>query len=477
MESMNKHDATELKKKQKFKLSNLHPYALIFLLIIISTILTYIIPAGVYERIEDESGRMIVQPDNFSFVKQTPVSPFRMVQAIPEGMLEVGWIIFLIFIIGGSFGIINKTGAIEAGLNASIKKAQGKGKFLIIILMVVFSLGGATFGLAESTLIFIPICIMLAQALGYDSIVGMAIVNIGAVCGFAAGWMNIFTVGVAQGIAELPLFSGLWYRLITHAVVLVIAIAYTTKYAKKVQQNPSLSFVYESDKQVINNDITSIAPDAELTPRKKGVLVVIAVGFIALIFGITHGWSTGTHISSLFLVMGIVCGYVAGLTTSEIADAFIDGAKSIVFGALLVGLCRAMVVILEEGQTIDTILYFLAGLLRHIPKVLAAGLMVVVQTFVNFLVNSGSGQAATTMPIMAPLADILGISRQTAVLAFQYGDGLSNSLWPTSGILMAGLSIAKIPYDRWIKFAGKLILILYIAVIILTMFSVVIGYK
>lgn len=215
----------------------------------------------------------------------------------------------------------------------------------------------------------------------------------------------------------------------------------------------------------------------EFTKRRKVVLLIILVGFIVLIYGITHGWSTGTQISSLFLVMGIVVGYAGGLKTDQIAEEFINGAKSLTFGALLVGLCRAMVVILTNGQIIDTMLHGMANALNGLPAVIAAGLMVPVQLLLNFLINSGSGQAATTMPIMAPLADILGVSRQTAVLAFQYGDGLSNSLWPTSGILLAGLSIPGIPYDKWLKWVWKLMLLMYVAVTALTMISVVIGYE
>lgn len=461
-------------KKKGIKMP--HPYALIVILIVVCTILTYIVPAGVYDRVaQEETGRMLVEPNSFHYVDQTPVTPFSMVQAIPVGMGEVGWIIFLVFIIGGAFGIINQTGAIEAGLGASIEKVKGKDFILIIALMIIFSIGGATIGLAESTLIFIPICVMLSKALGYDAIVGMAIVNVGAVCGFAAGWMNIFTVGVAQGIAELPLFSGMGMRIFTHAVVLAIAVLFVLKYASTIRKNPEKSLVYGIETETEGSDLKGNI--LEFTGRRKAVLIIILLGFCVLIYGITHGWSTGTQISSLFLVMGIIAGYAGGLKTSEIADSFVNGAKAVAYGALLVGLCRAMVVVLTNGQIIDTILHSFATALGGLPTTIAAGLMVIVQTLINFLINSGSGQAATTMPIMAPLADLLGVSRQTAVLAFQYGDGLSNSLWPTSGILMAGLSMAGIPYDRWLKWVWKMMLALHIAVILLVMLSVVIGYE
>ena len=460
----------------KTKLKMPHPYVLIVMLIIFCTIMTYIVPAGTYNRyLNKELNRTLVEPTSFHYVEQTPVAFFEMVQAIPKGMTEVGWIIFLVFIVGGSFQIINATGAIEAGLGASIKKMKGMDKFLLIGIMAIFSLGGATFGLAESTLIFIPIGVMLARALGYDAIVGMAIVSIGAVCGFAGGWMNIFTVGVAQGIAELPLFSGMGYRILSHIVFLIISSGYMLYYAGKIRKTPSESYVY--DLELAARQADGMQENIlEFTWRRKLALIVVAAGFTVLIYGITHGWSTGTQISSLFLVMGVVAGYVGGLKSDEIADSFIQGAKGIAFGALLVGLCRAMVVVLTNGQIIDTILYTMANALDGLPTFLAAGLMVPVQMMINFLINSGSGQAATTMPIMAPLADVVGISRQTAVLAYQYGDGLSNCLWPTSGILMAGLSIPGIPYDKWFKWIWKLMLLLYLAASIMTMVSAGIGY-
>ncbi len=460
------------KKKKTWKMP--HTYAIIVLLIIICTVLTYIIPAGTYDRIVDESGRTLVVPGSFHYVDKTPVGPFEMVQAIPTGMGEVGWIVFLIFIIGGAFGIINATGAVEAGLGAAIKKVQGKDSLLIIFLMFIFSIGGATFGMAESTLVFVPILVVMARKMGYDAITGMAIVNLGACCGFAGGWMNMFTVGVAQGIAELEIFSGMGYRLIVHAAVLVVAIFYVLRYAKKVKANPENSIIYDIEAAGAEIEETEVL---EFTGRRKAVLICIVIGFAVLIYGILNGWGTSSHLSSIFLIMGVVCGFVGGLKVDQICDEFIAGAKALTYGALVVGLARAMVVVLTNGQIIDTIVYGLSSILEGLPAAIGAGLMVVVQLFINLPVNSGSGQAAATMPIMAVLADALDISRQTAVLAYQYGDGLSNSLWPTSGVLMASLSIAGIPYEKWLKFVLKLIVAMYVVCTAMVMLSVVIGYQ
>ena len=460
------------KKKKAWKMP--HTYAIIVTLIIICTILTYIVPAGTYDRVVNDEGRTVVVPGSFHYVDKTPVGPFQMVQAIPTGMGEVAWIVFLVFIIGGAFGIINATGAVEAGLGAAIKKVNGKDSLLIVFLMFIFSIGGATFGMAESTLVFVPILVVMARKMGYDAITGMAIVNLGACCGFAGGWMNMFTVGVAQGICELEIFSGMGFRLIVHAMVLVVAIFFVLRYAKKVKANPENSIIYDIEAAGGNIEETEVL---EFTGRRKAVLACIAIGFAILIYGILNGWGPSSHLSSIFLIMGVVCGFVGGLKVDEVCDAFIAGAKGLTYGALVVGLARAMVVVLTQGQIIDTIVHGLSSALDGMPAAIAAGLMVVVQTIINLPINSGSGQAAATMPIMAVLADALDVSRQTAVLAYQYGDGLSNSLWPSSGVLMASLSIAGIPYEKWLKFVLKIIIAMYLVVIAMTMVSVVIGYQ
>lgn len=447
------------KKKKGIKIP--HTYVLILLIIFTVTVLTYIIPSGQYARYTPEgSSTVMIDPSSYQRVDQTPVTPFKMVQAIPQGMTEVGWIIFLVFIIGGAFEIINATGAIEASIGALITKLSGRGKILIPILMVAFSFAGATIGMAESTIIFIPIGISLARALGYDAIVGMAMVNIGAVIGFAGGAMNMFTVGVAQGIAGVPLFSGMEFRIIAQVIFLAGAIFYIMRYAAKVKRDPTSSVIY--DLEAAHKQTMEEAKELlEFTGRRKAVMLVMAAGFAVLIYGIITGWSTGTQISSLFLVMGIVAGFVGGMGPNTIAETFIKGAKAMTYGALVIGISRAILVIMTEGQIIDTILHAAGVALGNFPPYVAAGLMLLVQLGINFIINSGSGQAATTMPIMAPLADVVNVPRQTAVLAYQYGDGFSNSLFPTSGVLMASLSIANIPYEKWLKWAGPLMAILY----------------
>lgn len=451
-------DGTIKKKKSRVP----HTYVLIFGIILLAAVGTYIIPAGVYDRVTDPvTKRTVVDAASFKNVPQTPIMPFDIMKAIPKGMNEAAWIIFLIFIIGGSFGMINGTGAISTGLAKVVRSLAGREKILIPITMLVFSLGGATFGMAESTLMFIPMGVVLARGLGFDAIVGMAMVSLGALAGFAGGVLNPFTVGVAQGIAGLPLFSGIGLRVITLVLFWAVGAIYLLNYAKKIKLDPAKSFVYDLEQTAKAEDSVQ-EHFAELTTRQKLVLLIVFAGFGFIIYGVTHGWSTSSDLTATFLTMGILSGLVGGSKPGKVATDFIEGAKALTFGALVVGLTRGIVVVMESGHIIDTIIHSGAQIVMFLPRSIAAVAMLVVQSCINFFINSGSGQAAATMPIMAPLADVVGLTRQTAVLAYQMGDGLSNSLFPTSGVLMAGLSIAKIPYERWFKFIVPLMIILHL---------------
>ena len=460
-------------KEKKPAVKMPHTFVLISIIIIVMSILTYVIPAGVYERYRDErTGRTLVAPGTFQYVEPTPVRPFDVVKAIPAGMEEVAWIAFLILIIGGSFGIINSTGAIEAGINHTIVSLKDNDLFIIPVAMTLFSIGGATIGMSESTLMFVPIGVSLAKGLGYDRITGMAIVNIGAVIGFAGGALNIFTVGVAQGIADLPLFSGLGFRVIGHIILLSIAVAYVMSYSRKIKKDPTLSLVYEEEMSEAQEERQEKIE--KMTTTHKLVLLIMVLGFSSIVYGIISGWSTSRELSSVFLIMGVTSGFLARKSPNAIAVSFLEGAKAVVFGALVVGLSRAILVVMTQGQIIDTIIHTSSSKLSMFPVAVSAVMMFFLQVVINFIVNSGSGQAATTMPIMIPLADGLGITRQTAVVAFQYGDGLSNAMYPTSGTFMAAISIAKIPYDKWLRWVTPLMLMLHAAAAALVMIAAVI---
>ena len=449
-----------------------HAFVLIYAIVIVAAFASYIIPAGEYDRYEDSEGRQVVDETTFTYIDQNPVDWTQIFTVVPLGMVDAASIIFLIFIIGGAFGMINGTGAIEAGINKIVSLLKNKEIILIPMTMLIFSFGGATFGMAESTLIFIPMGVILARSLGMDAMTGMSMVALGAAAGFSGGFMNIFTVGVAQEIAELPLFSGMELRIIVQLVFVAIASFFVYKYGKRVQKNKEKSYVYDLEKQAGAETYEF----KELTKRHMAVLIVILAGLALIVYGVVNGWSTGTELAAIFLAMGILSGFIGGNSPNAIAEDFIKGAKDVTFGALIVGLARCILLILEDGSIIDTVIFAVSSILEGLPATIAAVGMFLTQFIINFFIPSGSGQAATTIPLMAPIGDIVGIPRQSVVLAFQLGDGLSNYLFPTSAILMAGLSIAQIPYEKWLRFVWPIMLTWVVASSLFMAISIMIGY-
>lgn len=446
------------KPKKKFKVP--HVYVILMTIVAVCAVLTYIVPAGEYARVEGPGGRMIVDPNTFKYIARTPVNLFGFLASVPKGMVEVAEIIFFIFIVGGSFAVVQATGAIDAGLGRITKVMAGKERWIIPIVMVAFSLGGAVFGMAEETLPFIPIMVTLAIALGFDSITGAAMVLAGAGAGFTGAFMNPFTVGVAQGIAELPLFSGMGYRLVVYALMVGLTVGFMYWYAGRVKKDPTKSVMYEFDRT--RDDVLDLTVLKEFTTAHKIVLLIVAASIVLLVFGvIKYGWYI-QEISALFLGMAILTGIVGKLGLNGTAENLLIGMSNLAGGALVVGFARAILVVLSEGHILDTILYSIATAVSHMPSVFAALAMYIFQCLLNFIVPSGSGQAAVSMPIMAPLADLVGVTRQTAVLAFQFGDGISNILTPTQGYFMAGLALAKIPWNKWAKWILPLILLQYL---------------
>ncbi|MDF2037776.1 AbgT family transporter [Cytobacillus oceanisediminis] len=435
-----------------------HTYAIIFAIIILAAIATYLLPAGQFERVEQD-GRTIVVQDSYQVVESNPISFFELFKAIPEGMSKGSTIIFYIFLVGGAFGIIRETGTIEAGIHKAVRKLETREKLLIPITMIIFSIAGATTGMAEESIIFVPIGIAIARAMGYDAITGTAMISIGAASGFIGGMMNPFTVGVAQSIAEVPLFSGIGFRFAVYIFVLSMAIFYVMRYAAKVKNNPEKSVMYDIEmKEKEKQRDRPAGQFEEFNLRHALVLLIIAGGLAFNMYGVFEwGWYL-TELTASFIIIGFASGIVGGIGINRMFDAFVDGMKLVAFGALIVGFARAILVVMENGLIIDTMINGLASVISTLPNTLNAVGMFFVQVVINFFIPSGSGQAATTMPIMAPLADLLGIERQVAVLAFQYGDGITNSIIPTSAALMGYLAVAGIPYERWVKFIWKLII-------------------
>ncbi|MBY0123369.1 YfcC family protein [Bacillus sp. S/N-304-OC-R1] len=433
---------------------NINAFVLIFFVIVISTILTYILPAGEYDRIE-EAGRTIVVPDSFHLTEQSPVGFFKIFTSIHTGMVQGAGIIFFVLLVGGAFGILKATGALDALIVTISNKLANRELLLIPVIMLFFAVGGTLMGMAEETVIYIAIITPLAVALGFDAIVGFAIVSLGANIGFMSAVMNPFNIGVAQSIAELPTFSGIGLRLVLLATFYLAGVIYIYRYAKKINKNPELRFLgnFYDGKENTNTQ------EAKLETRHKWVLVAFLINFVVLIIGVLKfGWYI-TEIGALFLLFGVIIGIIGKLSPNKIADSFMSGVTEVVGGAIIIGFAQAILVVFQDGKLMDSVLYYSSSLLSHLSPALNAVGMFFVQLFLNFLVPSGSGQAALTMPIMAPLSDLVGVTRQTAVLAFQLGDGISNSIFPTAGVLIAGLAMAGIPYTKWVRWVLPFIFI------------------
>lgn len=435
-----------------------HTYAILLAVVLIGAALSYIIPAGEFDRVEEE-GQTVVVSGTYEQVEQNPVSIFEVFMSIPTGLIEVADIVFYIFLIGGAFGVIRATGAIEAMIQKVMASTKGNEKMMIPVIMFAFSVLGFTTGMSEEAIIFVPIGIVLAVALGYDAMVGTAMVTLGAASGFIGGMFNPFTVGIAHSLAELPVFSGWSFRLIVYILVLGAAILYVMHYAKKVRQDPGYSFIYEENERGQINFTEDVMNFEALKKRHIFILLIFSLGVGINIYGIfVHGWFI-TEMAANFFVVGVVAGLVGGMKINDIFDSFIDGMKLVVFGAIIVGFARAILVVLESGIIIDTIIYSMSSMLDTIPNAFTAIGMLIIQVVINFFVPSGSGQAVTTMPIMIPIADLQDMTRQVAVLAYQYGDAITNTIIPTSASLMGVLAVAGIPYLKWVKFVWKITLL------------------
>lgn len=426
-------------------------------ILVLFTILTWIIPAGAYDR-ELVGNRSFVVPGTYHEVEQSHQGIGALLQAPIHGFTSASEIIAFVLLVGGAFAMMTATGALDAFLFRILKIARSKPSmklWIIAILMCVFSIAGMTFGMSEETLVFVLLTIPLAKSMGYDSIVGMAIPFVGAGVGFAGAAFNPFTVGIAQGIAELAPFSGFGYRLAVGAVFTMIAILFVCRYASRIDSGKVKPFFGTS---VEHKEVE----EKELTLARSIILFLFLASLIAIIVGaIKLDWYI-PEICALFLSLGVLSAIISKAGATKAVESFYEGVKAMIPAAIIIGLSKSILVVAEDGQIIDTMLFTVASSVEGLPKAVSVQLMFFIQGFINFFIPSGSGQAAITMPIMTPLSDILGISRQTAVLAYQFGDGLFNMVIPTSGVTMGILSIAGIPFNIWIKWIWKLMLILII---------------
>lgn len=442
----------EIKKR---KLSQPHAYFVLFLVICLAMVMTWVIPAGNFTReFNEAANRTLVVPGTYAQVASTPVNPIQMITCIFKGFENASQTVFFTFFAFVYINTIFKTGAMAGALKALIRVTKGKTHLIIPVFMIFFMVLGTTSGTVEATYGMIPAFIGIAVALGYDAMVGLCMVELAVFTGFYCSTMNPFTIGVAQTVSELPMFSGMWYRAIVLVVIGTITIWYTMRYAAKVKADPSKSLVADIDFGGMAMD-TSEIENAQWTWREMCIVGSFGMAVLGMVVGsIWLGWGT-YHYVTLFTCMMLLCCVIHGMTPNEICENFVSSAMTGLFGCFIIGMSRGVLVVLEEGNIIDSIIYYLSLPLSKIPTWLGAEALMVVQQLINFLIPSGSGQAATTMPIMAPLADIIGINRQVGVLCFQFGDGWSNLLWPTCSVI-AFTGIAHIPYQRWLKFWWKL---------------------
>lgn len=444
-----------------------HTFTIVFALIVLAAVMTWVVPAGEFLR-QTVDGREVVVSGSFHRVERAPQT-WQVFSALFNGFVDKADIIVFILIVGGAFWILNNSHAIDTGVGAFLRRVQrldryrlfrklGVNNIIITLVMIMFSLFGAIFGMSEETIAFVVIFIPLAIKMGYDSIVGVCMCYVAAHVGFAGAMLNPFTIGIAQGIAGLPLFSGLEYRIFCWVVLTVIGIAFVLLYAHRVKAKPERSPVHKLDEYWRTRVET--AGQSVLATRHVLILLLLLLTIVALVVGVlVWNWYIA-EISALFLAMGIISGILDRQSADSIAKLFIEGCKDILSAALVVGLASGIIFILRDGKVIDTLLYGLTRSLAQTGEVASLGVMYIFQTLLNIVMPSGSAKAALTMPIMTQFADLINVSRQTTVLAFQFGDGFTNMLTPTSGVLIGVLGIARIPYGTWLRWVWKLIVAL-----------------
>ncbi len=510
-----------------------HTYVIVFFIIVFSAVATWFVPGGEFERetiaLKDGTEREIIVKDSFHYVENQPQT-WEIFSAFFKGFVDKADIIVFILMIGGAFWIMNESKAIDVGIFSFLRKTEkiehlkffkflGINNVIIVLIMLMFSIFGAVFGMSEETIAFIIIFVPLAISMGYDSIVGVSMCFVAAGLGFAGALLNPFTIGIAQGLSGIPLFTGIEYRLFAWFVINIIGIAFILRYANKIKKYPKLSPVYDDDNKnwrkkdhidpaqlkyytpisawvtyviistilvvvsffhfkttlTIGNSSTTLPIIPILTGLfillgpsmlKKSVhffiLNLLLFTILFLVIGVMgYAWYV-MEIATLFFGMGLAAGIASSNSANKITALFIEGAKDISSAALVVGLAGGIIIVLQEGKIIDTLLYSVSQSMQTVGKFGSISIMYLIQTFINVIIPSGSAKAALTMPIMAPFSDLIGISRQATVMAFQLGDGFTNMITPTSGVLIGVLGVAKIPYEKWVKWITPFMIILII---------------
>lgn len=471
-------EAEPMKKEKKADVSEkqpMNPMLIVAVILVIVAILTYIIPAGSFDRIpNEETGYDVLDVNSFHFIDRNPVKPLKFFMSLTVGMQSAAPIIFFLLIIGGMFQVVESTGALKSALANMVKVLKGKEILLIPICVFVCGMISATAGTWEEYLALLPLFYVVFISAGFNSITAVASVFCGAGAGYAGATTNAFTVGVAQTIAEVPMFSGLQYRLIICLVLCTIASVFIMVYAYRIRKHPELNDMREID--AANTDAIDINDIEKMSGRQKLTIVIFVLSFVVVSVTVVKLGFYMDEMSAIFLIAALLIAVVCRMKPNDFIDIFLKGASDLVWIGFLIGMCMSISTIMQDAGILDTLIYYIGGLLRGLnAKVCACG-MFVVQDLLNCIIPSGSGQAAVTMPFMAPLGDMVGVSRQTSVLAYQMGDAYTNLITPTAGDMMAALAICHIPYKKWLKFFIPLWVIWVAAAFIFLVVAVSIGY-
>ncbi|KPU27189.1 C4-dicarboxylate ABC transporter [Caloranaerobacter sp. TR13] len=463
-------------------------YTILFAIIIAVAILTWVVPAGQYDYVDPNAAKKEPIPGTYHLVDRNPQGFKEVVMAPIEGFYDAVDVALFVIVIGGFLGVVMKTGAIDAGIAKITRDLKGKEKWMIPILMILFGLGGTSFGMAEETIAFYPLLLPVFIAAGYDSVTAISVIMLGAGVGVLGSTVNPFATGIASGFAGISLGEGIGLRLLILIASELAAILFVMRYAEKVKKDPTKSIVYDmwedNKKHFLSKKPENEFP--ELTGKRKFILFLFALTFIIMVFGVipfedigitaipTLWWWFG-ELTALFLVSAIVIGLAAGMSEKELVSAFVEGARDLLGVALIIGVSRGITVVMNAGNITDTVLNLGEKTLSQTGSVPFAILTYLFYIPLSFLIPSTSGLATLSMPIMAPLGDFAGVARHIVITAYQSASGIVNLITPTSAVVMGGLAIGRLSYDKWLKHTWKLLVILMIIIIAALSLGVIIG--
>lgn len=448
-----------------------HSLVLIFAMIVIAQLATYVLPAGEFQRVADASGKLLVTPGSYAQVAATPLPWHSFLTLIPRGLAKGADVIFFVFVVGGVIAVVRATGAIDALIGAAIRKLGDRPLVLVSVTMALLAVGASTVGMTEEYMPFVPVLVTLCIALKMDAVVALGIIYGAGAIGYGCAALNPFTVIIAKGIAGVDLASNQDLRWGLLAVCLAIGVHHVMRYGRRVQRDPSASLVADID----YSRGFEMPADMRMSAARVAVLAVFAGAIALFVWGIkVHDWYF-TELMAVFLAIALASAVLGRLSPNRVASEFCSGAAEMTSTALLIGFAYTIQVVLNDGRVIDTVIQAMAEpLQRATPEIAAIG-MLAFQSVTNFFIPSGSGQAYVVMPIMAPLSDLVGVSREVAVLAYQFGDGFTNIIVPTNALLMGMLTLARIPYVRWARFILPLLAKIYVVLVVFLIWAVQAG--